>query len=72
MQENHQEALDKMFPRGYLILYGCPDGQLRFAKWNPEHQEVIEDWHLTIVAMGKDKEQAFLTDPDRDSESWRG
>lgn len=62
-----------MFPKGYLIIYGCPDNQLRFAKWNPHRYEVIEDWHQTIAAVGEEKKQAFLTDPDRDpGESWRG
>lgn len=35
MQENHQEALDKMFPDGWLIFYVCSDSYARLAYFNP-------------------------------------
>lgn len=65
------EWLDKEFPNGYLILYTCKDGQLRFAKYNPRRLEVLEDWHSIIVQMGKDKEQCNWMDEER-REDWRG
>jgi hypothetical protein len=35
MREDYQEALDKMFPDGYVIYYTCPNETVRIAKYNP-------------------------------------
>ena len=33
--EDHMETLDKIFPNGYLIVYTCPDEQMRMSLYNP-------------------------------------
>ena len=41
MREDFQESLDKMFPDGYGIAYSCPDGNIRWAHFNPRNAEII-------------------------------
>lgn len=40
MREDHLEAMDKMFPKGYCLLYTCPNGDFRMTHYNP-HQYVL-------------------------------
>lgn len=48
MQENYQDAMDAMFPQGYLIIYTCPDGQVRFNKYNPNKIVALAFWERKI------------------------
>ena len=48
MREDYLEALDKMFPDGYLIVYTCEDSQLRMSLYNPHKDEMIERYHQTL------------------------
>lgn len=41
MKECDIECLDKMFPDGYLIVYTCPDKQIRLSMNNPHRLEDI-------------------------------
>lgn len=41
MREDYQEALDKMFPDGYAIGYTMPNGDIRFAMFNPHGDKTI-------------------------------
>lgn len=49
MQENIQEKLDKLFPNGYVIIYTCPDNQIRCAMYNPNLYKQLEDYHDLIT-----------------------
>lgn len=42
MKEIDLEALDKMFPDGYVIVYTLPDGQIRCNKFNPHLDPTLE------------------------------
>lgn len=42
------EQLDKMYPDGYLIVYTCPDGQLRLSLYNPHGDPTIERYHKLL------------------------
>lgn len=45
MREDFQEQLDKMFPRGYVIVYTFPKSDIiRVAHYNPEGFEQIEEY----------------------------
>lgn len=35
MREDYQEALEKMFPDGFVIYYTCPNETVRIAFFNP-------------------------------------
>lgn len=48
MREDHMEALDKMFPDGYIIVYTCPDLQLRMSLFNPHKDPTIEEYHRLL------------------------
>lgn len=39
------EAMDKMFPRGYVVVYACPDGQVRLSLYNPHGYPSIQRAH---------------------------
>ncbi len=42
MREDHQEALDRMFPRGYVIVYTFEHSDdMRCHYYNPEGYESI-------------------------------
>lgn len=50
MREDHQEALDRMFPRGYVIVYTFEhSNDIRVAHYNPEGFEQIEEFRKMIV-----------------------
>lgn len=51
MREDHMEAIDKMFPQGYVIVYTCPDGQIRLSLYNPERLKQIEEIHQALKGM---------------------
>ena len=36
------EALDRMFPDGYVCVYTCPDHQIRMSLYNPHKLEQLE------------------------------
>lgn len=48
VREDLMEKLDAMFPDGYLIVYTCPDSQLRLSLYNPHKDETIEQYHQTL------------------------
>lgn len=65
MREDYIEKLDKMFPDGYVILYTCPDSQIRLSLFNPHKCPNIDEFHKTIVAFEKWKEKQDKPDlPD--------
>jgi hypothetical protein len=43
MQENHIEALDRMFPNGYMIVYSQPNNNVRMSYYNPHKAQLIYD-----------------------------
>ena len=45
MREDHLEALDKMFPDGYLIVYTQPSGDIRMSYWNPLRAKLLYDYY---------------------------
>lgn len=57
MREDYQEALDKMFPDGYVIYYLCPDENARVSAYNPHQIDQLEACRLTIIESRKDHEQ---------------
>jgi len=42
------EAIDGMFPQGYVIAYTCPDGQIRLSLYNPHKAQEIESIHQLL------------------------
>lgn len=55
MREDHLEVLDKMFPDGYLIVYTCPDNQIRMSLFNPHRDITIEKYHVVLKGSFHDK-----------------
>jgi hypothetical protein len=55
MREDHLEMLDKAFPQGYVIVYTCPDGQIRMSYYNPDRLEQIYAYYdyLTDLKEGE-------------------
>jgi len=51
MREDHLESLDKMFPDGYVIVYSCPDSQLRLSLFNPHQCPNINEYHEVLKEM---------------------
>lgn len=49
MREDYQEALDRMFPDGYVIYYTCPNETVRIAKYNPLKLSQIQDVEDCLV-----------------------
>lgn len=41
MKEVDVESLDKMFPKGYVIVYTLPNDDIRVAMFNPERDEYL-------------------------------
>lgn len=58
MREDFLEALDKMFPDGYAIAYSCPDGQMRFAHYDPNKAYQIARFHELAVELGETEGKA--------------
>lgn len=48
MKEVDVEALDKMFPDGYVIVYTCPDKQIRLSMNNPYRDGTLFRCHDLI------------------------
>jgi len=48
MREDYSEALDKMFPDGYIICYTNPNSDLRMNLYNPHKFELIEKFHQLL------------------------
>ena len=72
MQENQAEWLDKEFPTGYLLIYTCPNGEIRFSKYNPKGLELLEAIEEGINRTAEGKAPANWKDDDRPREAWRG
>lgn len=50
MREDYQEQLDKMFPRGYVIVYTFESSNdIRMAHYNPEGFEQIEEYRRKLM-----------------------
>jgi hypothetical protein len=64
MQENHLEALEKMFPDGFLIMYTCPDRQIRFSMWNPHKDETIHLWMQQLREASENGPQSYWRKQD--------
>lgn len=43
MREDHLEALDKMFPNGYMIVYSQENMNVRMSYYNPHRAELLYD-----------------------------
>lgn len=56
MREDHLEALDKMFPQGYVIVYTCPDSQIRMSYYNPEKYQQLFDYFDVLKDEGRRQE----------------
>lgn len=41
MREDHQEALERMFPKGYIITYIQPNTEPAYAWYNPNEDDFI-------------------------------
>jgi hypothetical protein len=48
VREDFMEKLDALFPDGYVIVYTCPDSQLRMSLYNPHKDETIERYHQLL------------------------
>lgn len=44
MREDHMEALEKMYPDGYVLIYTCPDTQIRLSYFNPNYYTQLFDY----------------------------
>lgn len=55
MREDYLESLDKMFPDGYVIVYTCPDSQIRLSLYNPHRYENINHYHEILKEEAKDE-----------------
>lgn len=49
MTEDKVELLDSMFPDGYLIIYTCPDKQIRLAMNNVHRDNTIFNYYDLIL-----------------------
>ncbi len=50
MREDYQENLDKMFPKGYVIIYTFENSDdMRCHYYNPKRFEAIEMYRDTIL-----------------------
>ena len=50
MREIDIETLDKMFPKGYVIVYTLLDNQIRVAKYNPMNDETLHRCNEILTA----------------------
>lgn len=41
MREDHLEAMENMYPKGYMIIYIQPNGDPAMAWYNPHYDEVL-------------------------------
>ena len=48
MREDHLEALDKMFPDGYLIVYTQPNNNIRMSYYNPHRAQLLYEYYDTL------------------------
>ena len=55
MREDYIEAMDRMFPEGWICLYTCPDGQVRFSLYNPQQLAMFEAWRKAIEKTCPDR-----------------
>lgn len=53
MREDYIEQLDKMFPRGYVIAYTNPDGNVRMGLFNPFKYKIIDDIRCILSEFAK-------------------
>lgn len=49
MREDQSEKLDKIFPDGYVVVYTCPDKQIRCAIFNPHNDESLFKYNDLIL-----------------------
>jgi hypothetical protein len=55
MREDYQEQLDKMFPKGYVIVYTFPESDdVRCAHYTPKHYVLLEKYKDMIVNNWED------------------
>lgn len=52
MREDYEEQLDKMFPRGYVIIYTNPDCSVRVNMYNPEGHECLTEHRDRAMEVG--------------------
>lgn len=55
MREDIQDQIDKLFPKGYLIIYTLPDGQIRYNKYNPLKLTAIAYWEYLLLKTNKEQ-----------------
>lgn len=49
MREDHQELLETMFPKGYLIVYVKPNDEPQLAWYNPHNDPVFNALNELIL-----------------------
>lgn len=54
MREDFEEQLDKMFPRGYVIIYTNPDCSVRVNMFNPEGHECLTEHRDRAMEAGNE------------------
>lgn len=57
MREDHLEALDAMFPKGWICVYTYPDGQVRMSLFNPDRLELLEEYHQLLASKAAPPEE---------------
>jgi len=58
MREDFSEKMDEMFPEGYVVIYTCPDGQIRFAAHNPHKIVTLKAWVDALIQSGQETKQS--------------
>ena len=48
MREDFIEQLERMFPKGYVMIYTNPDGSMRVSMLNPNLETVIFNQYKDI------------------------
>lgn len=54
MREDHDEALQKMFPKGFVIVYIQPDEDGGYVWYNPKKNEFLERLLIWLNDLVKD------------------
>ena len=53
MKESDLEKMDNMFPNGYVVIYTCPDNQIRLSLYNPHKDVNIDRFHKILAELEK-------------------
>lgn len=61
MREDQQEALDALFPEGYVMLYATADRTLRMSLYNPHNYAVFPQYMDAMIEHKHDAEGRSTT-----------